>query len=264
MQKTRTPSPLSPSSAAQELTERGYVTFEKIYTEAEIDFLRAHLISYWETIGKPLLYTNPPYSPAPDVVYGPAGLLFLKLATKYPDLAPRLFKPKVIAAIRQFLGEDMHLELNVATLSDRARPFFDWHVHIGAVDEAYYNHNRPFPSFERPERVIHLLYLDGLSKDNGPLLVLPRKITDPTSPPFDTKLTTWPGQVEVTCPPGSVVVMEQCTWHAVCRMQTPGTRAFVGSYFAASDAPPTPWADESLVDWKGNDALFRSLLPRRS
>lgn len=254
---------LADPRAAQELLEKGYAVFERAYSEEEVAFLRDRIISCWEAIGRPTLYANPPYSPAPDVTFGPAGLLFLNLTAHHPDFAPRLYKPHIIDTMRCLLGEDMHLEVAVGTLSDRTRPFFDWHVHIGAVDEAYYNHDRPFPTFDRAERVTHLLYLDGLSKENGPLLVLPRKITDPTTPPFDTKLREWPGQVEITCPPGSVVVLEQCTWHAAHRKESAGLRAFVGSYFGASYAPPTPWADKSLLNWKGDDELFRSILPRR-
>lgn len=252
---------LADPRAARELFEKGYTVFECAYSEEEVAFLREHLVRQWDAVGRPELYANPPYSPAPNVTFGPAGLLFLNLPTQYPELAPRLYKRHIIDTMRTLLGNDMRLEVAVGTLSDRTRPFFDWHVHIGAVDEAYYNHNRPFPTFERSERVTHLLYLDGLSKENGPLLVLPRTITDPTTPPFDTKLTEWPGQVEITCPPGSVVLLEQCTWHAAHRKESAGLRAFVGSYFGASYAPPTPWTDKSLPTWEGEDELFRSILP---
>lgn len=257
--------PLEPRTSrhARDLLEKGYAVFESIYSEAEVAFIRNRLVERWQSLGRPELYVNPPRELAPDVTFGPAGLLFLNLATREPDLAPRLYKRPVIDAMRAVLGDDMHVELAVGTLSDQGRPFFDWHVHIGAVDDAYYNHQRTYPTFERSERITHILYLDGLSKDNSPLLVWPRKITDPTTPPYDTKLTSWPGQVEINCPPGSVVLLEQCTWHAALRKESAGVRAFVGSYFGASYASPTPWADKGLLEWQGEDELFRSILPAR-
>lgn len=251
------------TSASADLIDKGYAVFEGIYSEEEVAFIRNRLIERWQDLGQPELYANPPRELSPDVTFGPAGLLFLNLVSREPDLAPRLYKREVVEAMRGVLGADMHLELAVGTLSDRTRPFFDWHVHIGAVDDAYYGHKRPYPTFERSERITHLLYLDGLSSGNSPLLILPRKITEPTAPPFDTKLTEWPGQVEVNCPPGSIVLLEQCTWHAALRKESGGVRAFVGSYFAANHASPTPWADPGLKDWDGEDALFKSILPSR-
>ena len=248
--------------AVRELFERGYTVFERAYSTEEVDYFRDHLIQVYDRIGRPTLSANPPVYPAPDVEIGPAGIVFHKLTAHYPEMAARLYKSHIIAAIRALLGDDMHLELPAAAMSDSSRPFFDWHVHIGGVDDAYFKGRRVFPTFERSERVTVLLYLDDLTEDNGRLLVYPRKLTDPTTAPYDTKLQTWPGMVEIGCPRGSMVVLEQCTWHAARQKRSPGTRGFIGSYFAASTAKTTPLADAALRDWKGDDELFRSLLPR--
>jgi hypothetical protein len=248
---------------AREILERGYTVFERAYTEEEVAFFRDRLVASWTRLGRPSLSASPPGHPAEDVEIGPAGMVLLKLTRHYPETAARLYKPYIIDTLRAVLGEDMYLELPAGALSDGRRPFFDWHTHIDGVDDAYYENKRPFPTFERAQRVTHILYLDDLTEDNGQLLVYPRRITDPTRPPFDPRSQHWEGQVAISCPRGSVVVVEQCTWHAAHRKRSPGERAFVGSYFASKGSRTTPLADPSLADWNGDDELFRSVLPRR-
>lgn len=250
------------AAALTALREQGYAIFERAYSDDEVAFLRGLLMSEWEKLGRPALAANPPVRPAPNVEVGPAGIVFHGLSSAYPQVVPHLYKADIIATIRGLLGEDMRLELPAGVLSDESRPFFAWHTHIDGVDDAYYDNKRPFEDFQRSARVTHLLYLDDLNADNGPLLVLPRKVTDPTAPPFDTNESYWPGQVEINCPAGSVVVIEQCTWHAAFQKREPGIRAFVGSYFAAADTPPTPLTDPELAHWTGDDPLFASLLGR--
>jgi hypothetical protein len=249
--------------AVRELFERGYTVFERAYSTEEVDYFRDRLTRVYDEIGRPKLSANPPYQPTPDVEIGPAGIVFHKLTTHYPDMAARLYKRHIIDTIRGLLGDDMRLELPAGALSDSTRPFFDWHVHIGGVDDAYFDNKRVYTTFERSERVTVLLYLDDLTEENGRLLVYPRKLTDPTAPPYDVKREAWPGQIEIACPRGSMVVIEQCTWHAARQKRSPGVRGFIGSYFAAGFAETSPLADESLQGWSGDDELFRSILPRR-
>jgi hypothetical protein len=249
--------------AVDELFEQGYTVFESAYSTEEVNYFRDVLMRVYDAIGRPALSANPPYRPALDVEVGPAGIVFHKLTTHHPEMAPRLYKRHIIETIRCLLGEDMHLELPAGVLSDSTRPFFNWHVHIGGVDDAYCNNKRAFPTFERSERVTTLIYLDDLTEDNGRLLVYPRKLTDPTRPPHDVNLEHWHGQVEIGCPRGSLVILEQCTWHAADRKQSPGLRGFIGSYFASSTAPKTPLADDALASYPGDDELFRSILPRQ-
>jgi len=245
----------------RDLYTQGYTVFERAWSDDEVDTLRGHLVSKWEELGRPALQVNPPVEIG-DGVTGPAGLTFPKLATRSPELASLFFKPFIIDTIRGALGDGMRLELVAGVLSDKTRPFFDWHVHIDGVDDEYYNYKRPYRRFSKPERVTHLLYLDDLCEDNGELLVLPRKISDPTEPPYERTLEEWPDQVEIRCPRGSVVILEQCIWHAARPMRVDGLRCFIGSYFVAEGAKMTPIADRDLVNWGGTDELFRSVVPR--
>lgn len=247
---------------ARELHDRGFAIFESAYSDEEVSFLRGLLTRRHAELGSPALRANPPYRPAEDVEIGPAGIVLHKLATHHPEIAPRLYKPEIIEALRWLLGEGMYLELPAGVLSDASRPFFDWHTHIDGVDDAYYDNKRVYRTFQRSERATHVLYLDDLTKENGRLLVYPREVTDPTDPPYPVDAEHWEGQVAIECPAGSVVVIEQSTWHAAERKTSPGLRAFVGSYFAAATAKPTPLRDEGLLSWDGDDELFRSILPK--
>ncbi|MEM7155578.1 MAG: phytanoyl-CoA dioxygenase family protein [Myxococcota bacterium] len=248
------------AEALTALREQGYWVFEHAYSPEEVAFFRDLLMGEWDKLGRPALAASPPVRPADNVEVGPAGIIFHGLSSAYPQVVPRLYKPNIIATMRGLLGEGMRLELPAGVLSDETRPFFDWHTHIDGVDDAHYDNKRPFSDFETSARVTHLLYLDDLDEDNGPLLVLPRKITDPTPPPYETTQNYWPGQVEINCPAGSVVVIEQCTWHAAYQKKEPGIRAFVGSYFRAAHAPATPLTDPKLAEWDGDDPLFASLV----
>jgi hypothetical protein len=256
--------PAADPKHARELLEQGFTVFEHAYTDDEVDFFRQHIVDTWTRLGRPALVASPPSHPAEDVAIGPAGMVLLKLTRHFPEMASRLYKRPIIETLRAVLGDDMYLELPAGALSDATRPFFDWHMHVDGIDPAtFLLEKRPFPTFERSQRVTHLLYLDDVTEESGLLFLYPRRITDPTAPPFETTAERWEGQVVVSCPRGSVVVIEQCTWHAAGRKRGAGLRGFIGSYFAAAGARTTPLADASLADWDGADGLFKSVLRRR-
>jgi hypothetical protein len=250
--------------ATEELRERGYTVFERAYDDSEVRYLRGLLLDAYDRVGRPPLRANPPVRPAENVEVGPAGIIFHKLTRLFPEVGPHLLKRPIVETMRRLMGPGMYLELPAGVLSDASRPFFDWHTHIDGVDDAFYGNRRPYPSFTTSERVTHLLYLDDIDERRGRLLVLPRKIGEPTAPPQDPRAERWEGMVAIECPAGSVVVLEQCTWHAAERMTVPGLRSFVGCYFSSGRGRPTPLADPELAHWSGSDALFRSVLPPAS
>jgi ectoine hydroxylase-related dioxygenase (phytanoyl-CoA dioxygenase family) len=249
-------------AAVQQLEEEGYVVLPSLYSDEDVAFFRERILDLYQEIGAPPARADGLETPAPEVEISPAGIVFRRLAHRRPEVIPRLLQKEAVDVVRGLLGDVMHLELPAGVVSDHHRAFFEWHTHIGGVDDSTYRHKRIFPTYERSERVTMLHYLDDLTPDNGPLLVLPRKITDPTPPPHPLELEDWPGQVEIHCPKGSVVIIEQCTWHAARKKTSPGLRLFVGFYFASSAAPPTPLMDQSLLEYEGDDELFRSVLPR--
>ena len=102
--------------------------------------------------------------------------------------------------------------------------------------------------------------LDDLTPETGELLVYPRRVEDPTRPPFDPAQEDWDGQVELACRSGTVVLLEQNTWHAARGKRSPGLRAFVACYFTASYAEPTSWRDHSWRPFAHRSELLRSLV----
>ncbi|RLB51475.1 MAG: hypothetical protein DRJ42_16775 [Deltaproteobacteria bacterium] len=242
------------------LRERGFTVLPGLHREEDAHAVRACLLDLHGSMESPP--GGDPSHPAlrPGVEVSPAGMVFHRLAAERPDIVPRLLHPTAVQVVRGLLGEDMFLELLAGVVSDHHRPFFEWHTHVGGVDDESTGYNREFPTFTRSERVTMLHYVEGLTDDNGPLLVLPRRVDEGTEPPYPTSQEQWPGQVELLCPPGSVVILEQSTWHAACRRKTPGLRLYTGFYFAAAGAAKNPVFDETLRDYAGSDALFRSVL----
>jgi hypothetical protein len=212
--------------------------------------------------GSPACYAPEPKAVAPETEISTTGLVFYKFIKKCPENADLIVHPEVVAAIRGYLGDEMRLEVAGAVIADANRPFFAWHTHIGGPDDSKYRRDKIFPRYEAPERVMTLHYLDDLDDDNGPLLVYPRRVTDPTPPPHDLDALDWPGEVVLNVRRGSVVVLDQCTWHAVRRKTSPGIRSFVGCYFRSPRGPATEWVDDWLPGFGGGGNLLQSLIPR--
>lgn len=248
--------------AVRQLGEEGYTVLPSLYPAEDVALFRRALIELHE--GMDNLPSHPErHGPLPPAVeLSPAGLVFHHFAARRPEVVPRLLRPEAVEILRRFLGRDMHLELAAGVVSDETRPFFEWHNHIGGSAERRFRGRPQLPRFERPQRVAVLCYLDDLEPGNGPLWVMPRRVSDPTEPPHATDREDWPGRVEIHCPRGSVVMIEQCTWHAVPQKREPGRRLYVGCYFGSREAPRSSLEiDDALYDH--DDPLFRSVLPRR-
>jgi hypothetical protein len=246
---------------AKQLHERGFIAFEGSYSEEEVSFFREQIARRYDTLGRLTTFARPPLLPAPDVEISVVGLIFHKLGNHFPEFAPLLLKPEVVEAARAALGRDMHLEYACAVVCNDARPFFPWHAHVGGVDNVVYRKQGIFPTFERSERLTSLLYLDDLTDEAGTLLVYPRRIDEPTRPPYDPRRENWEGQVELSCTRGTLVLLEQCTWHAARSKRSPGLRAFIACYFTSCRAPKTSWVDTSFRAWAAEGSPLASILP---
>jgi hypothetical protein len=247
---------------AEAIRDRGFAVFDRVYSLEDVSLFRESIERRYDALGRPATYARPPLEPAADVEISVVGLVLYKLGVHCPELAPHLFKPEILQAIRGVLGEDMHLEFTSAVVCNGDRPFFPWHMHVGGVDNVRYRKQKLFPTYERSERVTTLLYLDDLTPETGTLLVYPRRVGDPTTPPYDPALEDWEGQIELPCSRGTVVVMEQCTWHAARPKRSPGLRAYIACYFTSSAAETTSWVDDSLRPWASEGSLLASVLPR--
>lgn len=256
------PIPAAEIHAARQIRDRGFVVFDRAFSPDEVSFFHEIIERRYDALGRPSTFARPPLEPAPDVEIAVVGLVLYKLGVHCPELAPHIFRPEIIGAIRGLLGDDMYLEFTSAVVCNGDRPFFPWHVHVGGVDNVFYRKQKLFPSFDRSERLTMLLYLDDLTSETGTLLVYPRRISEPTPPPYDPAVEDWEGQIELSCARGTVVLMEQCTWHAARPKRSPGLRAYIACYFTSSRAKKTSWVDDSLRPWASDGSLLASVLPR--
>ncbi len=248
---------------AEELLERGYTVFEGLYTDEEVSRMREPIARRYEALGSPPTFARPPLEPAPGVEISIVGLIFHKLGAHAPELAPLVLRAEVAEAARAVLGENTFLEYTAAVVNHGERPFFPWHAHMGGVDNAEFRKGGLFPRYEASDRVTGLIYLDDLTDDVGALLVHPRRISDETRPPHEPTQPHWPGQVELPCRRGTVVLLEQCTWHAARPKRSPGLRAFIAFYLTSARAAPPSWVDDSFRAHAAAAPVLASLLPAR-
>lgn len=231
---------------ATRLREQGYSVFEGFADAAAVATLREAIEALVAEIAPPRLYASPSEVLSAGVVVTSPGLAISGLLALRPALAPLVLNAALADAMRATLGDDAVCELAGAVVSDATRPFFSWHTHIDGEDEGERVKRGAWPPIREPLRVLTLLYLQDLDERTGPLFVLPRRVGDPTPPPHDLSLRDWPGMVELRPRAGTLVALEQCTWHAAGSLHGPGLRTFVGCYFAAAQAPPPAWADAAL------------------
>lgn len=154
------------------------------------------------------------------------------LSEAAPELQESVLGPRALTVARAVLGEPS-VERTGAVVSDASRPFFAWHTHIDAEDDGVRVARRVWPPKSHIGRLIAVLYLDDLDDDGGPLLVWPRRVGDPTTPPHDLRSAAWPGQVVLQPSAGSLVLLDECTWHAARSRRRPGWRIFLGAFLAA-------------------------------
>lgn len=231
---------------AEALRERGFAVLEDLVDPAGVAALRSSIDELVRAIDPPRFYASPTEVLSEDAVITSPGLALSRLLRARPALRPLVLPRALLDAMRAALGDDATIELAGAVVSDATRPFFRWHTHIDGVDEGERVKRGAWPRVDALDRVLTLLYLQDLDDDVGPLYVLPRRVGDPTPPPHDLDLREWPGMIELRPRAGTLVALEQCTWHAAGSLRGPGHRMFVGCYFAAARAPRAAWADPEL------------------
>lgn len=249
---------------ADRVRRRGYAVLSGLYSEATIERLSASLDALRARHGSPPL-TAPDASFIADCVeIAPPGLAFYGLLGFAPELGPDLYRDEALDALRALLGDEMHLELVGAVLSDESRPFTEWESHLGGIDDERWRREGKRPRQREVVRVVHFLLLDALEED-APWQVIERAVGDPVDPRGDLHEPTWPGATKVVAPAGSVLLLEESVWHSVLPMTRPGRRRFIGSFFAAPEAAPTVGRDGTLDDLppEAIDARLSSVLAHR-
>jgi ectoine hydroxylase-related dioxygenase (phytanoyl-CoA dioxygenase family) len=249
---------------SRELLERGYTVFESLYEPEWVARILAEITDIHTELGHPRCWSPTAQELRPGINLCAAGLAVRRLVRMRPHLAASIIRPAVVAVLRDVLGHDMVLEIAGCVVSDSSRPFFGWHMHVGGVDDGEYRKSGNWPTVGKAmQRVMTLTYLQDLNDDNGPMLIFPRKLGEPTAPPQDLDALDWAGQVELRVPAGSLVVVDESTWHAVRPKRDAGLRVFVGLGYAAREAPIGGWADDEvgeLGDLPQASELLRSLM----
>lgn len=247
---------------AAQIRDRGYTVLPSAYAPPAVARLRAALEREYEAAGRPVpVATGHIADKGTHTAATAAGFAVSRLLSARPEVAPDLLVPAVVEVLRAVLGSDMHLELAGGLLSDPRRPFFKWHNHLGGIDDRRWQDRRDYPRGAHCQRILMLLYLEPLDPDAGSLLVLPRRMGDPVEAPHPIERQRWEGQVEITAPVGSAVLLDEATWHAALPQRRAGLRMVLGLYFAAATAPRPAGLDRSLVALPTNVALLASVLP---
>jgi len=235
------------SDPARQLREHGYAVLPDVLNAGDTAALRAGLEAHLASIAPPSYYAAETEVVSDTVSITSSGLALPRLLDDCPGLRPLILRPALVDPVYQLFGDGMRLELVGASVSDEQREFFSWHTHIDGEDESARARANQWPVIDDLQRVSTLLYLNDLNAESGPLFVLPRRVGEPTPPPYDMYTEQWPGMVELRPRAGSVVVLEQCTWHAAGSLQGPGLRMFIGCYWAAASASSPNWVDDKLA-----------------
>lgn len=253
---------LAAAPPGDQLLTRGYAVLPRAYGPPAVARLRRALQREYEAAGRPVPHAQGHIADkgSPTATTA-AGFAVSRLLTARPEVAPDLLAPEVVDGLRGALGPDMHLELAGGLLSDRRRPFFKWHNHVGGIDDHRWHDHNDERSGLGGQRILVLVYLDPVSPAGGSLLVLPRRPGDPVAAPYPIERERWPGQHEPAAPAGSAVLLDQATWHAALPQRREGLRMVLGLYFAAASAPRPRGLDESLVELDTDVPLLASVLP---
>lgn len=254
---------------ATQLIERSYAVVPGCYGPEKVARLREGLLeiqgAIFDQVESPALWSREPRVLGENLELSATGLVIHKLLSFSPALHRDLLEPDIVEIIRTVLGPDMHLEFAGAVITNYTRPFFKWHNHVGGIEDEKYRRLGLRPAIERPERVAMIVYLDEMGPDTGQLLIHPQRVSGAAGPPGPVDQPRWDGQVEVSGPPGTVVMIDQTTWHAALpRTVDHELRLFFGLWFAAACVPKTERIDETLFAIDSADPLLRSVLPRAS
>ena len=110
------------------------------------------------------------------------------------------------------------------------------------------------------------LYLHDLTPDNGALRVVPGSHKRPFDLPEDERLALRDDEILVTCPAGTLVVFDDCTWHRTGRNVTERPRRGIFTYYGRFWIKPTSYRErprpfaEMRHLWEGRGPARRRLL----
>jgi hypothetical protein len=136
------------------------------------------------------------------------GLFVRNIIDLHPTFQELIHFAPLTSLARAVLGPQIQVHGSVLRVSYPEKPeqAVEWHFHQRVVPEP-----KP-PFFSRPEVIDHLIYLDDLTPETGPLVVLPGTHRDDRALPAGDHADK-PGQVVITAPAGTVVSAPASLWH---------------------------------------------------
>ncbi len=231
------------------LRERGWAVIENVYSNEECEQMRALVDDVWRSSGSPVPYDPGEVMLGQGISLSSAGFVCRELLLHAPSVARFLDREAVLDVVDTVLGPESLIESVAGNLNDETRPFCYWHHHAGGIHAGYFRARAQYPEPQGAiTRLVCVVYLDGLSNVNGEMLVWPRKPEDSASPPFDDfGKTSWEGQDVVHCGDGSLVLLDELTWHAVRPQARLGRRRYIGFYALIPGHPTTSFAVPALA-----------------
>ncbi|MBC7808631.1 MAG: phytanoyl-CoA dioxygenase family protein [Akkermansiaceae bacterium] len=183
-----------------DLVEHGFIVREKLVAGRDLEALRDAA----DEIEARYLETQ-----KPGQGNGFGGLFVRNIIDEHPVIESLLLQnPVLVSVARAVLGPQVQVHASVLRVAypELENQGVEWHFHQRVVPDP-----EP-PFFLRPVVLDNLIYLDDLSEDSGPLVVLPGSHnTDEDLPSGD--FSDKAGQVVVKCPAGSVVTSHSSLWH---------------------------------------------------
>lgn len=159
------------------------------------------------------------------------GYVIHPLVTRDARIHDLFLDPTVLGIMAALFQDEPLLKHSGSRVTDRYHTArLGWHIHPAAREEQQIQPGDPRRGV-RPRRVLCNWYVEGLSPESGPLLVLPRQYDDLLAPPLEDRGVAWPSEVAVSCPPGSAVIFSIDVWHAALPGTGGGRRRLFGGHF---------------------------------
>jgi hypothetical protein len=246
------------SEGLRELVTQGFTVLPALRDPDAIARLTRALDRLRDEAAPPRLHADDDLVLAEDTKVSAVGLTFFGLLGRAPEIAELFVAEDLIALLREALGPALELEQSCGVLSDEQRPFFFWHHHVGGIDGQDFRGESPPPP-ARLERLVCTIYATPLDEAHGEMLVHPRAVGDSLSPPHTPGRVPWPGATPLRAPAGSVVVLDEATWHAVTPMRAPGLRRFAAFFVRRAGLVPTRRVDDTVAPALAADPRLASI-----
>ncbi len=150
---------------------------------------------------------------------GFGGLFVRNLIDRHPTFLQLLHFAPTLSVARAVLGPQVQVHASVLRVAypGLKEQQVEWHFHQRVVPD-------PEPGFFfRPVVLDNLIYLDDITMETGPLVVMPRThLRNEDLPGGDH--SDKPGQIVVTVPAGSCVTSHSSLWHKAMPTLPGGTK----------------------------------------